>query len=177
MGQEAQEILDNCAKWTERMYDMDDEEIEKYIDSHGQDCNSIVYIEYQYYQVGKDEKWLQEQVEKVLIRHKSILDITTKLNEYATRINRAVAKSVTSCGCIEIHATKQNYDKDSLHEIKDNMMSINSSAFGDGYYLRSVNHSKVHYLYKAGRFCGTIHAVPDINDVDQELMNNYIVLR
>lgn len=62
-------------------------------------------------------------------------------------------------------------------EIKDNMMSINSSAFGDGYYLRSVNHSRTHYLYKAGRFCGTIHAVPDINDVDQELMNNYIVLR
>ncbi len=65
----------------------------------------------------------QEQVDKVLIRHKSILDITTKLNEYTTRINRAVAKSVTSCGCIEIHATKQNYDKDSLNEIKDSMKS------------------------------------------------------
>lgn len=65
MGQEAQEILDNCAKWTERMYDMDDEEIEKYIDSHGQDCNRIVYIEYQYYQIGKDEKWLQMMSAKI----------------------------------------------------------------------------------------------------------------
>jgi hypothetical protein len=65
----------------------------------------------------------QKQVDNVLIRHKSILDIITKLNEYTNRINRAVAKSVTSCGCIEIHATKQNYDKDSLSEIKDSMKS------------------------------------------------------
>ena len=41
------------------MYDMSNEEIEEYIDNHGQDCNRIVYIEYQYYQIGKDEKWLQ----------------------------------------------------------------------------------------------------------------------
>lgn len=59
MGQEAQEILDHCAKWTERMYDMSDDEIENYILSHGQDCNRIVYIEYQYYQIGKTEEWLQ----------------------------------------------------------------------------------------------------------------------
>ena len=42
----------------------------------------------------------QNQVEEVLIRHKSILDIITKLDEYTSRINRAVVKSVTSCGCI-----------------------------------------------------------------------------
>ncbi len=74
-------------------------------------------------QNGLSCKDFQKQVDNVLIRHKSILDITTKLNEYTNRINRAVAKSVTSCGCIEIHATKQNYDKDSLMEIKDSMKS------------------------------------------------------
>ena len=36
---------------------------------------------------------------------------------------RAVAKSVTYCGCIEIHATKQDYNKDSLIEIKNNMQN------------------------------------------------------
>ena len=60
----------------------------------------------------------QEQVDNVLIRHKSVIDILTKLNEYTARINRAVAKSVTTCGCIEIHATKQDYSKESLEEIK-----------------------------------------------------------
>lgn len=66
-------------------------------------------------------KDFQDQVEEVLIRHKSILDIITKLDEYTSRINRAVIKSVTSCGCIEIKATKQDYNKDSLEEIKNNM--------------------------------------------------------
>ncbi|NLX62974.1 MAG: DUF1573 domain-containing protein [Tissierellia bacterium] len=63
----------------------------------------------------------QNMVEEVLIRHKSILDIVTKLDEYTARINRAVMKSVTSCGCIEIHATKQDYNKESLSEMKDSM--------------------------------------------------------
>ncbi len=65
----------------------------------------------------------QEQVDNVLIRHRSILDIITKLNEYTSRINRAVVKASTSCGCIEIHASKQNFNKDSLEEMKNSMQS------------------------------------------------------
>ena len=62
---------------------------------------------------------LQEQVSQVLIRHKSILDITTKLDEYNARINRAVAKSVTSCGCISINASKQDFSNDRFEEMLD----------------------------------------------------------
>lgn len=62
-------------------------------------------------------KDFQAEVSKVLIRHKSILDIMTKLDEYNARINRAVAKSVTSCGCISINATKQDYSNDSFEEM------------------------------------------------------------
>lgn len=65
----------------------------------------------------------QNLVDDVLIRHKSILDIITKIEEYSARLNRAVVKSVTSCGCIEINATKQDYNKESLREIKDSMKS------------------------------------------------------
>ena len=60
----------------------------------------------------------QDMVAEVLIRHKSILDIITKLDEYNARINRAVVKSVTSCGCISINASKQQYDKDTFEELK-----------------------------------------------------------
>lgn len=66
-------------------------------------------------------KEFQDQADNVLIRHKSILDVSSKLNEYNTRINRAVAKSVTNCGCIEIHAMKQDYNQESLEAMKDNM--------------------------------------------------------
>ena len=59
----------------------------------------------------------QDQVSKVLIRHRSVLDVITKLDEYNARINRAVAKSVTSCGCISINAQKQDYGKDTFEEM------------------------------------------------------------
>lgn len=49
----------------------------------------------------------QNDVNESLLRHKSILDILTKYTESSSRVNRAVAKSVTNCGCIEINAKKQ----------------------------------------------------------------------
>ena len=68
-------------------------------------------------------KDFQNQVSKVLIRHKSVLDIITKLDEYNSRINRAVAKSVTSCGCISINAKKQEFGNESFDEIHLNAKS------------------------------------------------------
>lgn len=44
----------------------------------------------------------------MLIRHQSILDILSKGQEASARVNRAVVKSVTSCGCIQINAEKQS---------------------------------------------------------------------
>lgn len=64
---------------------------------------------------------LQDKVSDILIRHKSILDIMTKLEESNSRVNRAIAKSVTTCGCVGISASKQVLpDNDSsLSECKD----------------------------------------------------------
>lgn len=66
---------------------------------------------------------LQALSSQVSIRHKSILDIITKLDEYNARINRAVAKSVTNCGCIEIVAKKQDFESDTLEELAQNLDS------------------------------------------------------
>lgn len=66
---------------------------------------------------------LQAEIPNVLARHKSILDITTKLDEYNARTNRAIAKSVTRCGCISIHATKQDLGTDSLQDMLKNAKS------------------------------------------------------
>jgi len=49
----------------------------------------------------------QQMVSKNLVRHSSILDTMTKCQESGARVNRAVAKAATSCGCIEICAGKQ----------------------------------------------------------------------
>lgn len=58
----------------------------------------------------------QNSVTESLIRNKSVIDILTKLSESNSRIERAVAKSVTSCGCISIDAHKQRIPDDTALE-------------------------------------------------------------
>lgn len=55
---DAQLLLDNTVKWTEKMYDWDEKKREEYITAN--DSNRIVYIEYSYHQIGKTEKWFKE---------------------------------------------------------------------------------------------------------------------
>lgn len=62
----------------------------------------------------------QETVSQFLIRHRSILDVQTKLAEATARVNRAVAKSVTTCGYISINANRQRFPSDvSLRDVRD----------------------------------------------------------
>ncbi len=63
----------------------------------------------------------QKKVSDVLIRHKSILDIISKLDESNAKANRAVIKSATNCGCISINATKQDFNKRSMVEVRDSL--------------------------------------------------------
>ena len=64
-GQEAAQILERTLKWTEKCYDWTNEEIEGWIDSQGADCNGIIYIEYDYHQIGKSEKWFENISRKI----------------------------------------------------------------------------------------------------------------
>lgn len=64
----------------------------------------------------------QNAVNDSLIRHKSILDILTKFQESNGRTNRAVVKSITSCGCINVTAKKQQMPEDNdinIESLKD----------------------------------------------------------
>ncbi len=64
----------------------------------------------------------QQAVDDCLLRHRSILDVISKLQESAARINRAVAKAVTGCGCLTINAEKQKVPSDiTLDQLKDYM--------------------------------------------------------
>ncbi|MCR1898712.1 DUF1573 domain-containing protein [Irregularibacter muris] len=66
----------------------------------------------------------QDTVSQLLIKHKSILDVLTKQQESSTRVNRAIVKAVTSCGCVEIHAIKQEIgdeiSMENIHEALNN---------------------------------------------------------
>lgn len=71
---------------------------------------------------GTDEIRFQDSVSQYLLRHRSILDVQSKLTESAARVNRALAKAVTSCGCVSIAAERQRFPTDvSLKELKQFM--------------------------------------------------------
>ncbi|MDT3417643.1 transcription elongation factor Elf1 [Brevibacillus aydinogluensis] len=52
----------------------------------------------------------QTQVSELLLRHRSVLDVMSKIQETAARINRSLTKAITECGCVEVVARKQSYD-------------------------------------------------------------------
>ena len=54
----------------------------------------------------------QQQVSELLLRHRSLLDVLSKYGQSGASVNRAVAKSVTECGCIELNARKQEFPDD-----------------------------------------------------------------
>lgn len=61
----------------------------------------------------------QNTVSELLLRHQSILDVLSKLQEASARINRAVTKAVTSCGCIKVNAEKKPVpDNITISELK-----------------------------------------------------------
>ena len=63
----------------------------------------------------------QDTISNVLVRHKSVLDIMSKMDEYNARINRAVVKSVTNCGCISIDAKKQEFSGESYKDLPNTL--------------------------------------------------------
>jgi len=64
----------------------------------------------------------QNKVEEVTIRHYSLLDLITKLGQATSKTNRAVVKTITSCGCLSISVKKiempedLTFDNVKLHE-------------------------------------------------------------
>ncbi|WP_313758336.1 DUF1573 domain-containing protein [Tissierella sp.] len=116
-------------------------------------------------------KNFQEQVSKVLIRHKSILDMMTKLDEYNARINRAVAKSVTSCGCISINATKQDYSKETFEEMLDSTKTHVEGNICDG-CKEVLNEEIGSYLFYLAALCNSL----DLN-MDEILKKEYNTIK
>lgn len=66
----------------------------------------------------------QENVQENLVRHYSILDIVSKFQETNARVNRALFRAVTDCGCIEIDASRQVLPDDcSFEDVRNHIQS------------------------------------------------------
>jgi len=66
----------------------------------------------------------QQTVSDYLVRHRSILDVMSKFQEACAHVNRAIVKTVTNCGCLQIEAAKQPIPPNaSLSEITEYVQS------------------------------------------------------
>lgn len=87
-GREAMPIIKSMIPWTEKLYDMTDDEIQSYKDAfkdeynnsdekHSREVIDVFYIEYQYYQLRKDYNWVLEQYrlsgDKMAIRREILM--------------------------------------------------------------------------------------------------------
>lgn len=87
-GIDSYPIIQSMIPWTEKIYDMNEDEISKYKDAFRAEYHDtseeqlrevidVFYIEYQYYQVRKDYAWVQEQMalsgDKLAIRREVLL--------------------------------------------------------------------------------------------------------
>lgn len=101
-------------------------------------------------------KEFQAQVDRNLLRHRSVLDIMTKLDEFNARTNRAVVKSVTNCGCISINAQKQNFKALSYEDLKNQISSHLSGDICDT--CRDVLEEEIgSYIFYLAGLCNSLN--------------------
>jgi hypothetical protein len=70
----------------------------------------------------------QSVVGDLLMRNRSILDIISKIQTSAGRVNRSVVKAVTHCGCIQIEGKKQTFPGEANMEDLRELMSTQVSG-------------------------------------------------
>ncbi len=59
-----------------------------------------------------DISHFQGKVEQLLIRHRSVLDSLSKYQETNAKVNRAITKTITFCGCLTVNASSQDVPED-----------------------------------------------------------------
>lgn len=115
----------------------------------------------------------QNDVNESLLRHRSILDIMTKLTESNSRVNRAIAKAVTDCGCISIYAKKQDIPSKIGELINSKNLNENTQKNNDEVNIDLDNESLSQQLTHQieGNLCNNCREV-----IENEIGNNIFYL-
>lgn len=64
-GKQSSNVLKNTIPFNMKMYDMTKEELKEFVHKSKKNSNHIVYIEYPYYMLDKDEEWLANQYAEI----------------------------------------------------------------------------------------------------------------
>ncbi|MFY9257839.1 MAG: DUF1573 domain-containing protein [Dethiobacteria bacterium] len=114
----------------------------------------------------------QEAVEEVLIRHRSILDCLSKFHESTSRVNRAITKTVTDCGCISINAIKQKFpQKESLKDCSKYMDSHIKGELCD-HCRETIAEEFGNHLFYLTALCSLLdYSLEDIINLEYDRIN------
>lgn len=114
---------------------------------------------------------LQNKISDILVRHRSILDVMTKLDESNSRINRAVAKSVTHCGCISINASKQELPTDDKSTFSESRDCFKKHVQGElcSHCKEIIEKELGNHMFYIGAICNTLDI--DLNQAVSKELN------
>lgn len=109
-------------------------------------------------------------VDECLLRHRSIIDVMTKFQEASGRVNRALAKSVTECGCVSIHASRQQIPSDAEYSQLREYMSSHISGQLCDHCKEVLTRELGHTLFYITAIC-RLTDLPLEKMLEQELRN------
>lgn len=116
----------------------------------------------------------QAAVDEYLIRHRSILDVMTKFQEASARVNRAVAKTVTECGCVEVKAVRQPIPPQTNYSDLKKYMSSHLSGEPCEHCKEVLAKELGHNLFYMTALCNLIGI--KINDIMRQECKNVTTL-
>jgi hypothetical protein len=112
----------------------------------------------------------QSAADDYLIRHRSILDVLTKYQETAARVNRAFAKAVTECGCIQISSSHQSIPKDTNYSDLKKFMSSHVKGELCDNCREIINKELGHNLFYVAALCN-LSGLKLYDVIDEEFKN------
>lgn len=127
-GEDALKIVNATCKWSETFYDKPIEDVREYIEMNSE--NNIVYIEYQYQQLGKDEKWFNK--------------VCAVLNNDKLKIQREIFLR-------RMHGNSQSpYDPEDLDAIQDKKGIIKEEVYIDRIFkldiYETLNKNRIYFV-------------------------------
>ena len=112
----------------------------------------------------------QESVTEVLIRHKSILDVITKLQESCARVNRAIVKSASDCGCIQINGKIQDVPLGISYEEIQQFLSNHVTGSLCEVCQEKVSEELGNHLFYVTAVCGSLDL--NLEKILEKQLNN-----
>jgi len=116
----------------------------------------------------------QLAVSDYLIRHRSVIDILTKYQEATAKVNRAFAKAVTECGCLEIKAGRQRLPAEVEYSELKQYMSSHLSGEPCEHCKEIISSELGHSLFYMTALCNLLGL--NVHDIMQHECNTVTTL-